>query len=123
MGQNWTRSRYSTRRTPFAPMVAVLRIVWSAVATLPLWLTPRGGGQFTAIIARNPGSAGSESGSAAAALHSSPKETTYRVKLDSIAVLLRIVWSAVATLPLWLTPRGGGQFTCDHRQEPRLRRE
>jgi len=37
-------------------------------------------------IAGDSGSAGSESGSVAAALHSGAKETTYGVKLDSIAV-------------------------------------
>jgi len=40
-----------------------------------------------------------------------------------MVAVLRTVWTAVATLPLWLTPRGGGQYTCDHRQGPRLRRE
>jgi len=50
------------------------------------------GSSMLMAIARDPGSAGSESGSAAAALHSARRS---------------IVWSAVATLPLWLTQRGG----------------
>jgi len=43
-------------------------------------------GSILAIIARDPGSAGSESDSVAAALHSGAKETTYGVKLDSVTV-------------------------------------
>jgi len=43
-------------------------------------------GSILAIIARDPGSAGSESGSVAAALHSGAKETTYGVKLDFVTV-------------------------------------
>jgi len=62
---------------------AWLKLMWRV---FPESLRADLGRRILVAIARDPGSAGSESGSVAAALHSGAKETTYRIKLDSVTV-------------------------------------